>query len=381
MATAKVKKIKIPLGESTNADMNEMFNQMIGAGNVNMSIAWPRYCRLRGLTDQIIRVMEMLAGSPFMNTYKTYETVRDELLAWCAESRKTAAELFAADFSDYEWELDSVEEEQVAEFSKAYEAMKKSPLIRSFVIMCDRLVLHKRQLAAGSSKFIDLMPGASWVPFPFSRLDIKFIFAQHDDDITRRFFMVVMAKAYELSYEVWNEITSPDVDLEQFSEIIMNSIQQVKKRPELSRCGRAFKKIESSIGLLKDRFGSYYRDFIQTKNASIIMEHYILDVSKDAKTDPETTRQFREIIKFYRSQTQRIDDPKIRSMIDKVNASLSDMDSIATNLVDIASDDEAEEKENDAAAEEVSEYDRQLAARRAELDKLSVDELAALIEG
>lgn len=391
MASVKVKKVKLPTS-NTSKDMSDIFSQLIGGGNVNMYIAYPRYRLLNDITDQIINVVEMLATSPFMKKYGNmdggeYAEIQKGLLEWIEISRGAVQKIFSANFKDYEWNFSLVEEEQQAEFSKVYAAMKESPIIRSFIIMCDRLVLYKKELSADASgkserigRFIDLMPGVEWAPLPFSPINFKFIFAQHGDDITRRFFVVVLNKLYELSYKVWQEITSPDVNLDEFSEVIINSIEEIRKRPELSRCGRAFKKIEESLNMLKTRFSSYYRDFIHTKNSSIIIENFVLDVAQEHNSDIETTRQFREIIKYYRKNANGvIKDPRIREMFDKVSESFNEVERQTENL----GREEAEHNDGFAEkAEKIVDPDpmEQYAAARAESATKSVDELAAEIE-
>ena len=389
---AKVKKVKM----SSSNDLADMFNQMLGGGDVDMRIAYPKYRRMRGLSEQIISVVKMLATSPFMKKYGGSSTAgvkgeyADEcaaLLEWCETSTGAVERIFSADFSDYEWNFSLVEDEQRGEFSELYRSVKESPLIKSFIFMCDRLVVYKKEMkdeVGHLGKFIDLMPGVSWTPLPFSTLNIKYIFAQHSDDITRRFFLVVLSKLYELSYKVWQEVTSPDIDMDEFSTTILDSINQVRKMPELSRCERAFRKIEESVDMLKDRFGSYYRDFIQTKNSSIIMEHFILDVSREGNTDVEMTRQFRQIIKFYRKNAAAtVKDPKIKELFERVNSSFSQMEKEASNLVNIRDDDDGEvamtpraKKEVEAVVDPMHEY---TAARETAATK-SVDELAAEIE-
>ncbi len=152
-------------------------------------------------------------------------------------------------------------------------------------------------------------------------------------DNTVRFFMITVHKVYHLTRKIWDVISSPDIDVNQFVDVIMTNIEYIQKRPELSRCKKAFAKIRASVNLLKDRFGSYYRDFIRTKESTIIFEHFILDVSNTTNVDPQEVAQFRIIIDYYRKiAQQQSNNPKIKAMFEKVEATFKEMEANAPNL-------------------------------------------------
>src|SRR4051812_14960525 len=104
MAKVKVKKMKMPAG-AKDKDLADLFNSMLGCGNVNMSIAYPRYLCIKGLTEQLIKLFEMFNSGPFMQTYKEFATEQSEIESFCKQGRTDHAKMFAMDFSDYEWNL------------------------------------------------------------------------------------------------------------------------------------------------------------------------------------------------------------------------------------------------------------------------------------
>jgi hypothetical protein len=349
MSKVKVKKIKVPLGMKDEG-LAEMFNQMLGAGSVNMTIAWPRYVRIKGLCEQLVKLFSMLSSSPFMRAHGEFAAQKADLDKFCEDSRAKITDLFRMDFSEYEWNLSTVEEELKKTFTEVYEQMKKSDLVNTFIVMCDRLVVYKKNfidLTKLNHKFITTMPGTEWKPFPFSSLNVKYVFSLSTiGENTIRFFMTVLNKAFELSHKLYEEISSPDIDVDQFVDVIMSNIGEIQKRPELHRCKKAFQKIRESVELLKGRFNNYYRDFIATKDSTIMMQHFILDVSKSTDADPQVTAQFRTIISYYRKIAQdQITNPKIKMLFDKVNESFKELERGAENLVRI--------REDDAPADEV----------------------------
>lgn len=339
MSRVKVKKIKVPLG-SKDEGLAEMFNQMLGTGSVNMTIAYPRYKKIRGICSDLVKLFELLASSPFMRVYTDFTSEKVQIERFCASSRLVMDEMFGMDFSMYEWNLTLVDDDQRKKFSEAYGQMKSSDLINTFIVMCDRLVKHKKHIAdpeALDHRFITSMGGVEWCPFPFTDLNLKHIMSMSSIPAgSIKFFMVVLNKAYEYSYQLYHEVQSPDIDVDQFVEFIMKNIDEIQKRPELSRCREAFQKIKDSVALLKDRFNGYYRDFIATKDNTIMMQHFILDVSKETDASPIVTNQFRTIIAYYRKVAQsQISDPRVKMLFDKVNESFRTLDRGTENLVNI----------------------------------------------
>lgn len=343
MRRAVVKKIKIPISSGEDG-VAEMFNQMLGTGTVNMDIAYPRYVRMRKLCEQLVKLFELLSASPFMQ-YADFNKQKEQIDAFCKKSRDEIKTLFRADLSDIDWDLNAIEEELKANFSKIYLEMKQSQLIDTFILMCDRLVPHKKNFVdinRLSHKFIGCMAGVEWCPFPFTNLNYKYIFSLTLSPTVQAFFMTVLNKAFDLSYQLFTERQAPDIDVNQFVDFIMKSIDEIQTRPEVCRCKEAFQKIKESVEMLRDRFDSYYRDFISAKDSSIMMQHFILDVSKNTTASPKVAKQFKTIIGYYQSiaSSDQIKDPKIKMLFDNLNKSLSEFEKGKENLVNIRNEEE-----------------------------------------
>lgn len=356
------KKIKVPVGMK-DQDMAAMFNQMLGAGAVNMTVAWPRYKTLKGLIDKLLGLFQIFNTSDFITKRKDLEFAQKEIDAFVTASRAEWTELFKADFSEHEWNLEILDDEQKKQFGEVYKSAKESNLVRTFTVVCDRAIKFKRHIVAFNDwlnkeaerekdpeykkqphkipsdlwKFISTMSGAEFYPFPFTKLNYKDLFARTDvSDRDRRFLMTVFCKSYELTFKVYHEATSPDINVEEFVDVIMANIDRLGQIPQLNRCKEALQKIKDSVHMLKDNFNDYYRDFVSTKESTIMMEHFILDVSKKTKASPRVMQQFKQIIAFYRQQAeQHIDNPKVKMLFDKVNASFAALERDTENLVKI----------------------------------------------
>jgi hypothetical protein len=271
---------------------------------------------MKEIITTLVNVIKMFNESPFMKMQPELANQRAEISGFITKANTDIAELFSIDLSDYKWNLNLVEDDQKNTFSAAYDKMKKSDLVNTFIIICDRLIMYKKYIGNAeklSYKFIPLSSAAEICPFPFTTFNLKYVFMLPNlTEVVKNFLVVVLNKIFTLSHDLYKEITTPDVNVDDFVEIIMANIDEVKKQPGLSRCDKAFKKIADSVHMLKDNFSTYYRDFIESKSNTIIMEHFILDVSKNTGADPQTTRQFRQIINYYRKMAQQqITNPKV----------------------------------------------------------------------
>lgn len=329
MSRVKVKKIKISIGEQDEG-VTEMFNQMIGTGSVNLHIAWPRYQRIKSLCELIGKVFEQLSNSSAVPKH-----ARSELITWLANIRTQISHVFRADLSSFSWNLSLVDDDTHKQFGQIYDEMKKSELIRTFILMCDRCYPYRKNfedMKNMNHKFITTMAGVEWKPFQFTTLNYKSIFLEATHD-TIELYMIALHKAFTFGLVIYNEIQSPDIDIDTFVNIILKSIKHLQKIPELSRCKEAFAKLRESVGMLKENFNTYYRDFVNTKDSSIIMQHFVLDVGKNSSAGAKVAGQFRVIINYYRKMTNgKVTDPRLSSLLERANKTFSETTAGATNL-------------------------------------------------
>lgn len=345
--SARVVKRKIK-GASSD-EMSDMFNQMLGTGSVSMETAYPRYLHLRELTADILKLLETMANTPFVraNCHGEFET-------FLTDAREQERRYFQYDLTDFEWDFASMDKALYERFSANYLEMKKSQLINSFVIICDQIIPFRKQLEACSTAdpsrmdagFVANMPGVDWCPLMFSRLNFKTVCAEAG--FTRAFFILALWKLLGWTKSIYDEITSPDVDVEKFAEIIIQNMDELRHQPGVSRCDKAFAKIRASIGLLKGNFTNYYRDFLEAGDSTIIMQHFITDVTKSTEADVETIRQFRTIIRYYQKMAaQKVTNPRMKAMFDRANECFRQMEERAPNIARSKSDSESAKPESD----------------------------------
>ena len=311
-------------------NISDMFNQMIGAGNVDMNIVYPKYFNISTITTRLIKLFKVFNDGIVMKSIPDLANARQEITDFIDTCEKEHKELFQfQDLSRYQGMFDMVSDEVKEEFGELYERSKESNMVRTFILVCDRLVEYKRHIEDVNNlsyKFINTMSGVDFAPLPFTSLNFKYLFSLDVIDSRGRYYlMLILNKIYTYSYDLYKEFSKPDINVDEFVKVILANMDEVKKR--VPRCGKAFNKIAESVELLKSNFNGYYHDFVQTKNSSIIMEHFVLDVSRTTDADPETTRQFRKIINYYRKMTAgKIKDERVNYLFQKVDASFNEMD-------------------------------------------------------
>jgi hypothetical protein len=331
MSKIKIKSVRKQLSDKS---VINMFNQMLGTEDADPSIVTPKYIKIKGKIKSLSKILSAATEDVIRKSFPDESDSCDDII-------KYVNALDNIIFLDI-----PPSNEMTLEVSKKineeYKILKSNNDIKVIILTCKNLIGYSNNLSSNTDfddSFISRIPGFEFIPFPFSRLNIKNIWSSPlITEHIKKYMFTVMKIVLEISKDIYKTLTSPDVDVKEFSKAIISSIAQVKK--QIPRCDKAFRKIEDSVGLLEGNFDEYYKDFIQSQNPSTIIESFVIDVSNTGGADSETTRQFRKIINYYRNATQgKIKDPKIKKVFDMLNENFSAME-INTNDI-------SEKKEND----------------------------------
>ena len=327
---ARVKQVKRSLTGDPEV-LKGMFDEMMGAKDADESIILPKIINSRNLIKHIIKVLNQFATfTPLRQNFPTIKGSLDEINEF-TERISAALKLTA----------EEEKQEKYASMSKTemnafYKSIKESDCVKTLVIMCSRLKMYSRyidNLNELKDNFIGQEPGLSLRIFGFSSLDLKVLWAS--DVITasvKKYILTILHILYKKSHELYRVTTSPDVDVEKFSSVLIDAITNLKKHPELSRCNRAFTRIEKSVELLKNKFDGYYRESVACSNSNMILESFIIDVANQGSADPRLTREFRQIIQYMHkvgNQTGKTKDPTVQKMLKALNANISIMEKSA----------------------------------------------------
>lgn len=384
-------KIKSKVVRSTieNKDIMEMFHGVLGTGEntpLNLKIVYPKYVAIVDHCDRFMRLLEALRDSPLMGRFPA-ET--GQLAAYISTLREQVDRIFAApdlkilhpsnivDLESEPVDYDSVTSAEYETFAQVYEAVKKSNVVNVIIVTCKNLVPHKKSLetrTALKDRFLTKTAGLSFTPLPdLPSLNFKQIYIQDTlSAADRQYILMVLHKMLAISHDVYDSMSSPDIDVGEFSEVIMSSLGDVKKH--IPRCDEAFKKIGDSVHLLKGNFDGYYKDFVASNNPTIIMENFVLDVSKETKSSPKVTGQFRTIIGHYRKlAAQQAQNPQMRTLFEQVDKNFQELEKQSQNADEAEesgdSDDGAEEAAEEAAEEVTEEVTAEAARENRRLQK------------
>lgn len=376
--SARVRVKKVVIGEDEDG-LQDLFNQMLGSGSADMKIAYPRYERLRELATKTVKLINMFAASEFFTVNAkdvVWSDAKAELVMYCEDATRDIDEQFGIDFSAYVMDYSVLPDQVREEFLRRYESIKTSEMVNKWILILDKLAPYKKQLSKPepSPAFILNMPGVDFCPFVFARgLNIKQMLSMDLPPSMTRYIMALLQKIFQSTREIYSEITTPDIDIDQFVHIIVANIDKLKKIPELSRCGKAIDKLKQSVQLLKSNFGDYYKDFVVAKDQSVIMQRFVIDVSQKTSADTDVAAQFIRIIRFYQRQASSVKDPRIKKLLDNLSDKLSFMSRGSDNL--FGSTEDAKEASDDSEPVPAA-----AAAPEPTPDSRSIDELVADIE-
>ena len=340
-----------------------MFQGVLGGSdNSNLPITHAKYLRLREHVDRFLRLLVVLRDASIM---ARFPEMREHLTKYVAALQAQLAASFSApDFTPHlpalagvaaaaGWtaaDYAGVPEAAVAEFEKVFAVVKTCSLVNTILVACKNLIVHKRSLQDKANlrdKFLR-EAGHVFAPLPdLPQLNFKRIYGETAGG-DREFLLVVLHKMLAVSHDVYEALSAPDVDVDEFVEIIMSSVGEVKKH--IPRCDQAFAKIIESVGLLRGNFSSYYKDYAASGNPSVMMENFVLDVSKNANATPQVTAQFRRIISHYRKlASQQSQNPKLQSLFAQVDANFQELERVSGAAPPVAAAAAASDATEDAA--------------------------------
>lgn len=366
-------KSKVVKATLANKDVSEMFEGVLGSGDNSMAIyiIHPKYLRMRHHANRFIKLLNAMYEFKFMNYFPESKEHLGHYIAalqkqfisgfsapdlsqWLSPAvimkispEAAAAAAAAADdtkltASDYA----QVPPEIITQFNEIFLTSKKCNIVNTIIVTCKNLIIHKQSLLNQNDlrdKFMTKSAQMSFAPLPdLVQLNFKQIYI--DDRLTpedKDFILTILHKMLTISHDQYEAVASPDVDVDEFVQIIMSSISEVKKH--IPRCDQAFQKIIDSVSMLKGNFGDYYKEFTASGNPTIIMENFVLDVAKSTNSTPKVTAQFRTIIAHYRKlASQQASHPKLQSLFQQVDANFQELEKRSKKADAAAAEDDSD---------------------------------------
>ena len=232
-------------------------------------------------------------------------------------------------------------------FVHIYQALKDSFIVEEYLKVCKVLRQGEdciKDRCSLSDKFIKRSVGEEFFVFDFAKINFKHLFTHilqenfpEEDEFNgcKQYILVMCNMLYITTQDIYSIVTSPDVDIDKLSELIIKAITAAKK--QIPRCDKAFRLIENSVDMLKNGMSMYYKDFVASGNPAIIFENFINDISNDIHIDSQTLAQFKRIIFHFRKQANSM--PKKNAKLDGVFTTLD-------KIMEIMESDDKETKQS-----------------------------------
>ena len=279
-------KNKVVLSAIADQNIGSLFQDVIDgdAGSTNLDIAFDKFSKISSHCERFLTVLDFFSKTKFISKFTNeYGAIR----VFVENLRKMKAEIFSLpDISVYKnlftEQIDQarVPKEELTSFIEKYRKIKDSDVVNIAIVTCNNLG-HHRNFIGDEAKLQDkfLTHSAGNLLVLVSKLDINFKFLynhEQTDSEAKKIILTTLHKLWTISYDIYQAVSQPDIDVDQFVSIVRNSIGDL--RTKIPRCDDAFDKIIESIGTLKGNFGTYYKDYIASNNPTVIMENFILDV-------------------------------------------------------------------------------------------------------
>jgi hypothetical protein len=353
------------------SDLEYYFGQLTGTEEPDLDIVKPKVLRLIGDANIIISTI-----SAFSHVVRKlgYERNADEL------------DTFMSNAKTFHSELKVFETKELT--GEAWKTIKDHDFIQTCMVACGNLSVIHAQFAHSwdtvDRKFMNRFTGLKFVPFaPWCDLDLKHLWLIDGDtekDLPELIF-TVMKNLFGAMRDMYEAYMNPDVNISHLSDLIISSLGNLRKR--IPRCDKAFNKIEESARMLKDNFGEYYRDFLQTKDPNNIFTAFISDVSTSCGNDTALIFQCRKIVEFYKKNAQmKIASGEItgekRQMFESLLNNYKMLDRNASETAGVPTEGTGELADSDN--DDVEAEDTAMVVESQEEDARDLDELMSQIE-
>jgi hypothetical protein len=326
MARVKVKKVKSNIDTS---NVNSLFEEMLGVKNAKSEIIIPKFVKIMNTIRYIHNILKVL--SEFKGLQEDFPPLvksMDEIKTYIHNMQVSV--MFDLSREETEDKYTHLSEDEI---NKLYKKLKENTFVRQLILLCSRLKQYKFYLEDPKNlkdNFIGQEPGLSFKIFDFSNFDLKYIWCNPKvTPIIKTYILNILHKIYNSTYELYETITSPDVNIDEVINVLLSSIDELNTTPGLNRCTHAFKKIRDSVYLLKNNFPKYYRESVSCGNPDLIVQNFIIDVSNDGAPNAKLTSEFRKIILYIQkigNENGRGKDPTVKKLFQMLNKNFEIME-------------------------------------------------------
>lgn len=298
-------RIKTKVVTQNKEDISRLMNQMMDPKKSDPAIITPKCKEAREIMDECGKVLIQLSTGMLPKAFPAMNEDFDQIVK------------FVVNMIEF-IQLATIPDEKINEenIHELYFKIKTGRPTKELIASCGKLNEDIINIQEGNLTFIANISDFVYRPLTFTNLNFCDIWAQATSDGPKKYILKILAKFHGLVKELHEITSSPDVDLEEMSSVIIEALTRIKT--VIPGCEDAFKIIGNSVNMLKDNFGSYYKDFVVSKNPNTIFESFLVDVATKGKIKGIRLRsQFSKIINYIRqkaTEAGQIKDPNVVNM-------------------------------------------------------------------
>lgn len=220
---------------------------------------------------------------------------------------------------------------KIARQLSIYNYIKDSHVINNMIVLCGNLIKYNEldDVNNLTYSFAINEPGIDLNILPFCEINFKIVFVDDDDvsETEKKYILTLLHILKSQTKIIYDIITSPNIDVKEFSNVIMGIIPILRKR--IPRCDRAFDHLANSASILENNFGKYYKDIHQSGDPSMLIQNFVMDVADNVQDDSRLISELRTIVEFHRKQLNKGDaniNPQLKSMFGVVDKAFKAID-------------------------------------------------------
>lgn len=354
--------VKLLKSVNTNKDVAKaLTNVLFGTPekNINLKITYPKYIRIKSYIEKFIKSLMLLYNCSFLS-HPQFENMKEELGNYIEVLEKDFKKTFEVfNIDEYVVKSKSLEDndyskvdsETKAKFARDYTNCKNCYCKNIIMVTCSNLTQYEKYIKTPNVPHADLFlkKAGNLIcilgdlnNFNFKRLYNDSYLNTED----KSFLLLLITKLYEIGNDMHNVISEPDIDVDENAETMMNMCRELKKK--VPRCNDAFDKIFKSVGVYKQNFSKYHKDYIGSDNNTLISwQNFIIDVASDSDLTPKVKNQFKRIISTLESNQamEPNSDPIVKEMLKEIHSNMEKLDKCIK-------DDDKKENENSSDKDE-----------------------------
>ncbi len=318
-----------------NEGVGDMFNQLLGdEKSLDLDIVKDKYNKLKNEIEKVCKLLESFKKTIYLKVLKDLDGIN----------------LYIKNVDGFVEDAKFIIPDDITDdkLIRHYLTIKENKVIKDCIHICKNLIIYKKYIEDNenlSDNFIKSSKTKELQIFPFCSFDIKTIYFYNKiDNSVKKYLLIFLNMMYTATFEIYNIITSPDIDITKFSSVIIESVAAAKKM--IPRANKAFMKIEQSIDLLQSNFSNYFRDMVESRSPETLISSFISDVAQEESNsgvDLELAQQFKRIAMFYRKKSSgRVKDPRVNQIFELLDKNFAMLK--VEDEKEFTSDDENEEE-------------------------------------